>query len=34
VTLLKSDAPYAPKGASGWGVMALDRLVADMFEQG
>ncbi|MCZ0811066.1 MAG: leucyl aminopeptidase [Pseudomonadota bacterium] len=34
VTLLKTDAPHAPKGASGWGVMALDRLVADMFEQG
>jgi leucyl aminopeptidase len=27
-----ADTPHAPKGASGWGVMALDRLVADRFE--
>ncbi len=26
------DSPYAPKGASGWGVRALDRLVRDRFE--
>ncbi|WP_136440873.1 leucyl aminopeptidase [Pacificoceanicola onchidii] len=25
---------FAPKGATGWGVMALDRLVRDQFEQG
>ncbi|WP_272008424.1 leucyl aminopeptidase [Roseovarius sp. ZX-A-9] len=29
---VKSDTPHAPKGASGWGVMALNRLVADMLE--
>ncbi|MFN2327187.1 MAG: M17 family metallopeptidase [Gemmatimonadales bacterium] len=27
-----SETPYAPKGASGWGVMTLNRLVADMCE--
>ena len=27
-----SEPPHAPKGASGWGVMALNRLVADRFE--
>ncbi len=32
VTRVKSDTAYAPKGASGWGVMALNRLVADRFE--
>jgi leucyl aminopeptidase len=26
------DLPLSPKGATGWGVMALDRLVADRFE--
>ncbi|PZX17503.1 leucyl aminopeptidase [Palleronia aestuarii] len=26
------DSPYAPKGASGWGVRALDRLVRDTLE--
>ena len=26
------DSPYAPKGASGWGVRALDRLIRDRFE--
>ncbi len=26
------DSPYAPKGASGWGVRALDRLVRDRYE--
>ncbi|QFU09134.1 Cytosol aminopeptidase [Rhodobacteraceae bacterium THAF1] len=26
------DSPYAPKGASGWGVRALDQLVRDAFE--
>ena len=30
--LLKSDSTLAPKGATGWGVMALDRLVRDRFE--
>ena len=34
VASVASDTPYAPKGASGWGVMALNRLVADRFEQG
>ncbi|SHJ26357.1 leucyl aminopeptidase [Palleronia salina] len=32
VALTKSDSPYAPKGASGWGVRALDRLVRDRYE--
>jgi leucyl aminopeptidase len=27
-----SEPPLAPKGASGWGVLALDRLVRDRFE--
>ncbi len=29
---VKSDTTLAPKGATGWGVMALDRLVRDRFE--
>jgi leucyl aminopeptidase len=32
VASLKTDTPLAPKGATGWGVRALDRLVADKFE--
>ena len=32
VTLLKGDTSVAPKGATGWGVLALNRLIADMFE--
>ncbi len=32
VASVKSDTAYAPKGATGWGVMALNRLVADMLE--
>jgi leucyl aminopeptidase len=32
VALVKSDTDYAPKGATGWGVMALNRLVSDKFE--
>ena len=32
--LLKADTPLAPKGATGWGVMALDRLIRDRFEAG
>ena len=32
VASVKSDTSYAPKGATGWGVMALNRLVADKFE--
>jgi len=31
--LLKSDTTLAPKGATGWGVMALDRLIRDRFEK-
>jgi len=27
-----AESTYAPKGASGWGVLALDRLIADKFE--
>lgn len=34
VASLKSPSKLAPKGATGWGVRALDRLVADMFEKG
>ncbi len=30
--LLKTDSTLAPKGATGWGVMSLDRLVRDMLE--
>lgn len=33
VASVKSDTDYAPKGATGWGVMALNRLVQDNFEQ-
>jgi leucyl aminopeptidase len=32
VASVKSDTTLAPKGATGWGVMALDRLVRDKFE--
>ena len=32
VTLLKEARPLHPKGASGWGVATLDRLVRDTFE--
>ena len=32
VTSVKKDTALAPKGATGWGVMALDRLIRDMFE--
>ena len=34
VALTKSDSAYAPKGASGWGVLALDALIRARFEQG
>ncbi|SLN16233.1 Cytosol aminopeptidase [Roseovarius albus] len=34
VASVSSDTKYAPKGASGWGVMALNRLVADQYEAG
>ncbi|MFT7593459.1 MAG: leucyl aminopeptidase [Paracoccaceae bacterium] len=32
VASVKSETSLAPKGATGWGVMALNRLVQDMFE--
>lgn len=32
VASLKSPSTLAPKGATGWGVMALNRLIADNFE--
>jgi leucyl aminopeptidase len=32
VASTKTETTYAPKGASGWGVLALNRLVADRFE--
>ncbi len=34
VASVKAETSLAPKGATGWGVMALNRLVADMFEGG
>lgn len=33
VTLTKTESAHAPKGASGWGVLALDALVAAKFEE-
>lgn len=30
--LVKTDTDFAPKGATGWGVRALDRLIRDMIE--
>jgi leucyl aminopeptidase len=32
VASVKSETAYAPKGATGWGVMALNRLVTDKYE--
>ena len=32
VAATKTDTAYAPKGASGWGVLSLDRLVRDRYE--
>ncbi|WP_243614327.1 leucyl aminopeptidase [Shimia aestuarii] len=32
VASVKSDTAYAPKGATGWGVLALNRLIADRYE--
>jgi leucyl aminopeptidase len=32
VASVKSDTTLAPKGATGWGVMTLNRLVADRYE--
>ena len=32
VALRKTDDPFAPHGASGWGVRSLNRLIADHFE--
>lgn len=34
VASVKSETDFAPKGATGWGVMALNRLVQDHFEDG
>ncbi|WP_333683115.1 leucyl aminopeptidase [Pontibaca methylaminivorans] len=34
VAMIKEGTDYAPKGATGWGVAALNRLVADRFENG
>jgi leucyl aminopeptidase len=33
VASVKTDTDFAPKGATGWGVAALNRLVQDKFEQ-
>lgn len=30
--LVKSETSLAPKGATGWGVMALNRLISDRYE--
>ena len=32
VAYIKSSSTYSPKGATGWGVMSLNRLIADKFE--
>ena len=32
VASVKSETDFAPKGATGWGVMSLNRLIADYFE--
>ncbi|NNL71954.1 MAG: leucyl aminopeptidase [Silicimonas sp.] len=32
VAALDSDSDFAPKGATGWGVLALNRLIADKYE--
>jgi leucyl aminopeptidase len=32
VALVKTETDFAPKGATGWGVRALDRLIADHYE--
>ncbi|NOX74378.1 MAG: leucyl aminopeptidase [Alphaproteobacteria bacterium] len=32
VALLSKDSDLAPKGATGWGVMALDRMIRDTYE--
>lgn len=32
VASVKSETPFAPKGATGWGVRALNRLIADRYE--
>jgi leucyl aminopeptidase len=32
VALPPGETPLAPKGATGWGVMTLDRLIRDKFE--
>jgi leucyl aminopeptidase len=29
---VKADLDLSPKGATGWGVRALDRLISDKFE--
>ena len=34
VAYSKKERPLSPSGATGWGVMTLDRLVSDMLEQG
>ena len=34
VASVKSETAFAPAGATGWGVMTLNRLVQDRFEQG
>ena len=29
---VKTDTAFAPKGATGWGVVTLDRMIRDLFE--
>ena len=33
VASVKSDTTFAPKGATGWGVLALDRMIRNRFER-
>jgi leucyl aminopeptidase len=33
VTLQSAETPLAPKGATGWGVMTLDRMIRDLLER-
>lgn len=33
VASVKTDTSYAPKGATGWGVMAINRLISDRYEE-
>jgi leucyl aminopeptidase len=32
VASVKSETDFAPKGATGWGVRSLNRLISDIYE--